>query len=93
MNKLLNGISLNPILNSFQATVKSLNEYALFVSTDEFPEIDCFLHSNDLTFSENSEIELKKYKVGDKIDVKILQIQPEEQKIRVSHRANSTRSI
>jgi small subunit ribosomal protein S1 len=70
-----------------QATVKSLNEYALFVSTDEFPEIDCFLHSNDLTFSENSEAELQKYKVGDKVDIKILQIQPEEQKIRVSHRA------
>jgi small subunit ribosomal protein S1 len=70
-----------------QATVKSLNEYALFVSTEEFPEIDCFLHSNDLTFNENSEVELKKYKVGDKIDVKILQIQPEEQKIRVSHKA------
>ena len=70
-----------------EVTVKNSNEYALFVSTEEFPEIDCFLHSNDLTFSENSEEELKKYKVGDKIKVKILQIQPEEQKIRVSHRA------
>ena len=32
-------------------------------------------------------MELQKYKVGDKVDIKILQIQPEEQKIRVSHRA------
>ena len=70
-----------------ESTVKSSNEYALFVSIEEFPELDCFLHSNDLTFSENSEEELKKYKTGDKIKVKILQVQPEEQKIRVSHRA------
>ena len=48
------------------------------------------MHSNDLTFNENSDVELKKYKVGEKIDVKILQIQPEEQKIRVSHRATLT---
>ena len=30
---------------------------------------------------------LKKYKIGDSIEVKILQIQPEEQKIRVSYKA------
>ena len=70
-----------------EATVKNLNEYALFVSTEKFPEIDCFLHSNDLSFNENGEEEMKKFKVGDKVKVKIIQIQPEEQKIRVSHRA------
>jgi len=70
-----------------EVTIKSANEYALFAVTEDFSELDCFLHSNDLTFSENSEEELKKYKIGDKIKVKILQIQPEEQKIRVSHRA------
>ena len=70
-----------------EMTVKSSNEYALFVATEDFPELDCFLHSNDLTFNEQSEEELKKYKEGDKIQVKILQVQIEEQKVRVSHRA------
>ena len=70
-----------------EMTVKSSNEYALFVSTEDFPDLDCFLHSNDLTFNEQSEEELKKYKEGDKIQVKILQIQIDEQKVRVSHRA------
>ncbi|WP_415295185.1 S1 RNA-binding domain-containing protein [Candidatus Pelagibacter sp. Uisw_113] len=70
-----------------EMTVKSSNEYALFVATEDFPELDCFLHCNDLTFNEQSEEELKKYKEGDKIQVKILQIQIDEQKVRVSHRA------
>ncbi len=70
-----------------QMTVKTSNEYALFVATEDFPELDCFLHCNDLTFNEQSEEELKKYKEGDKIQVKILQIQVDEQKVRVSHRA------
>ena len=70
-----------------EMTVKSSNEYALFVVTEDFPELDCFLHCNDLTFNEQSEEELKKYKEGDKIQVKILQIQVDEQKVRVSHRA------
>ena len=43
-------------------------------------EVDCFLHSNDLTFNQNSEEELKKYKEGDKIKVKVLQIQADQQK-------------
>ena len=70
-----------------EMTVKSSNEYALFVAVEDFPELDCFLHCNDLTFNEQSEEELKKYKEGDKIQVKILQIQIDEQKVRVSHRA------
>ena len=70
-----------------EMTVKSSNEYALFVTTEDFPELDCFLHCNDLTFNEQSEEELKKYKEGDKIQVKVLQIQVDEQKVRVSHRA------
>ncbi len=76
-----------PVGTVCESTVKSSNEYALFVSIDGLDEVDCFLHSNDLTFNQNSEEELKKYKEGDKIKVKILQIQADQQKIRVSHRA------
>ena len=76
-----------PVGTVCEATVKSSNEYALFVSVHGVDEVDCFLHSNDLTFNQNSEEELKKYKTGDKIKVKVLQIQADQQKVRVSHRA------
>ena len=45
-----------------------------------------FLHCNDLTYLNNGEEELSKYKKGDKIKVKVLEIKPSEQKIRVGLR-------
>ena len=62
--------------------VSSANEYALYVKLDGF-DIDGFLHANDLSYLGKPEDELKKYKKGDKIKVKILEIKKEEQKIRV----------
>ena len=46
-------------------------------------DVDAFLHCNDLTYLNNGEEELSNYKKGDKIKVKILEIKPSEQKIRV----------
>ena len=65
-----------------QSEVVNKNEYSLFVKTDDL-DIDMFLHCNDLTYLNNGEEELAKYKKGDKISVKILEIKVNEQKIRV----------
>ena len=40
-----------------------------------------------LTYSNSSEEELNKYKKGDLIKVKVIEIKEDEQKIRVSHKA------
>ena len=37
-------------------------------------EIDAFLHCNDLTYLNNGEEELQKYKKGDKLKVKVLKL-------------------
>ena len=74
-----------PIDSICDAVVVSKNEYALFVKIDNI-DIEAFLHCNDLTYSGNGEEELKKYKKNDKIKVKIIEIKPAEQKIRVGHR-------
>ena len=63
-------------------TVSSANEYALYVKLDKF-DIDGFLHANDLSYTNNPEDELKKYKKGDNINVKILEIKKDDQKVRV----------
>ena len=42
-----------------------------------------YFHSNDISWSGNPEEELKKYKKGDEIKVKVLEIKKEEQKVRV----------
>ena len=61
------------------------NEYSLFVNVENL-DIDAFLHCNDLTYLNNGEEELSKYKKGDKIKVKVLEIKTEDQKIRVGLR-------
>ena len=78
---------LHPIGSVDEAEVVSKNEYALFVKFNDIPDVQCFQHINDLTFSNNAEEEFDKYKKGDKIKVQVMEIQAEEQKVRVSHRA------
>ena len=65
-----------------EGVVSSTNEYALYVKLDKF-EIDGFLHANDLSYTNNPEEELKKYKKGQKLKVKVLEIKKEEQKVRI----------
>jgi small subunit ribosomal protein S1 len=62
--------------------VVNKNEYSLFVKIEDL-DIDAFLHCNDLTYLNNGEEELAKYKKGQKINVKVLEIKVSEQKIRV----------
>tara|TARA_A100001015_G_C15034404_1_gene735226 strand:+ start:1729 stop:3474 length:1746 start_codon:yes stop_codon:yes gene_type:complete len=71
-----------PIGSEISGTVNNLNEYAIYLKLDEF-DIDGFLHSNDLSYTEKPEEELKKYKKGDRIKVKILEIKKADQKVRV----------
>ena len=68
--------------SEISGVVSSSNEYALYVKLGNF-DIDGFLHANDLSYLGKPEDELKKYKKGDKLNVKILEIKRDEQKIRV----------
>ena len=70
------------INSEIEGIVSSINEYAIYVKLGDF-DIDGFLHSNDLSYTGNPEEELKKYKKGDKLKVKILEIKKEDQKVRV----------
>jgi len=74
-----------PVESIVEGEVVSKNEYSLFVKIDNI-DVDAFLHCNDLTYLNNGEEELLKYKKGDKIKVKVLEIKPSEQKIRVGLR-------
>ena len=65
--------------------VANKNEYSLFLKIEGL-DVDAFLHCNDLTYLSNVEEELAKYKKGDKIKVRVLEIKTSEQKIRVGLR-------
>ena len=65
-----------------EGVISSINEYAIYVKLEDF-DIDGFLHANDLSYLNKPEDELKKFKKGDKLKVKVIEIKKEEQKIRV----------
>ena len=74
-----------PIGTVVEGEIVNKNEYSLFVKVKDL-DIDTFLHCNDLTYLNNGEEELTKYKKGDKLKVKVLEIKTSEQKIRVGLR-------
>ena len=65
-----------------EGKVSNKNEYALYINLNGF-DIDAFLHCNDLTFFGKPEDEIKKYKKGDTLKVKILEVKKDQQKVRV----------
>ena len=71
-----------PVDTIVDGKITSINDYAIYVKIDGF-DIDGFLHANDLSYSKNPEEELKKYKKDQNLKVKILEIKPEQQKVRV----------
>jgi len=71
-----------PVGSEIDGVVNNSNEYALYVKLGDF-DVDGFLHSNDLSYSEKPDEELKKYKKGDKLKVKVLEIKKNDQKVRV----------
>ena len=74
-----------PVGTIAEGEVVNKNEYSLFLKVGDL-DIDAFLHCNDLTFLNNGEEELAKYKKGDKLKVKVLEVKASEQKIRVGLR-------
>ncbi len=72
----------HPVDSIVDGTITSINDYAIYVKIEGF-DIDGFLHANDLTYNKKPEDELKKYKKDQKLKVKILEIKPEQQKVRV----------
>ncbi|MDC0043788.1 S1 RNA-binding domain-containing protein [Candidatus Pelagibacter sp.] len=71
-----------PVGSDLDGTISSINEYAIYVKIEDL-DIDAFLHCNDLSYSSNGEEELKKYKKGDKLKVKVVEIKSDQQKVRV----------
>ena len=78
-----------PVGSEIEGSISSMNEYAIYLRLNEL-EIDAFLHCNDLSYGKNGEEELKKYKKGDKLKVKVLEIKKDQQKVRVGLRQTKT---
>ena len=79
----------HPVGSEVEGIISSVNEYAIYLKIDNL-DINAFLHYNDLTYAHNGEEELKKYKKGDKLKVKVLEIKSDQQKVRVGLKQTQT---
>ncbi len=70
-----------PVGSEVEGIISSVNEYAIYLKIENL-DINAFLHYNDLTYTRDGEEELKKYKKGDKLKVKVLEIKVDQQKVR-----------
>ena len=67
--------------DEFEGAVKNITDYGLFISIKD-TELDGMIHYKDLSWSEK-ESELEKYKKNQQIKFKILEINQENEKIRL----------
>ena len=65
-----------------EGTISSINDYAIYLKLKGY-DLDAFLHANDISYSGKPEEELKKFKKGENLTVKILEIKVDDQKLRV----------
>jgi len=72
-----------------EGIISTINEYAIYLKLNGF-DLDGFLHANDISYQGKPEEELKKYKKGDKLKVKILEIKKDDQKVRVGLKQTTT---
>jgi len=70
---------------SVNATIRNITDYALFLDIED-SNISGMLHFRDLDYSEK-ESELQKYKKRDILKVKILEVDKEQQRVRLSKKA------
>ncbi len=62
--------------------IKSLTDFGIFVSLEN--GIDGLVHLNDITWSNDAEKRIREYKTGEGIEVMILTIDPERERISLS---------
>ena len=70
-----------PVGTIVETEVVNKNDYSLFVKAEGL-DLDIFVHCNDLVWSNDGEQELNNYKKGDKVKIKVLEINVSEQKLR-----------
>lgn len=62
-----------------EGEIRNITEFGLFVGIDD--DIDGMVHLSDISWEDQSEDVLKNYKKGDKVKVKILDIDPAKERV------------
>lgn len=69
----------HPVGSTFEGKIRNITEFGLFVSLTD--DLDGMVHMSDISWDESPEQAIKKYKVGDLVQVKVLEVDPEKERI------------
>lgn len=72
----------NPVGSILEGEIKNVTEFGLFVGVGE--DLDGMVHLSDLSWDKSGEDCINEYKKGDKIKVKVVDIDPEKERISLS---------
>ncbi len=72
-------VQQHPVDSVFEGIVKNVTEFGLFVGINE--QLDGMVHINDLTWEGSSDDALKTYEKGQKVQVRVLDIDPDKERI------------
>ena len=70
-----------PIGSVIKCKISNIKDFSIYLNIEEF-DIAGFLHANDLSYTSKPEEEIKKYQKGDEIEVKLIEIKAQDQKIK-----------
>ena len=70
-----------PVNSVIKGKISNIKDFSIYINIEEF-DIDGFMHANDLSYSSKAEDEIKKYKKGDELEVKVIEVKPQDQKIK-----------
>ena len=65
--------------DELEGEISNVTEFGLFVAIDS--DIDGMVHISDISWEDQTEDALKPYKKGDKVKVKVLEIDPEKERV------------
>jgi len=67
--------------STIKVKISNIKDLSMYAEFEEF-NITGFCHANDLSYSGKPEDDVKKFKKGDEIEVKVLEIKPEDQRVK-----------
>jgi len=68
-----------PVGSEFEGEVRNITEFGLFIAVSD--DLDGMVHMSDLSWTDSPEEAIRKYNKGDKIRVKVLEVDPEKERI------------
>ena len=69
----------HPVGSSFEGEIRNITEFGLFIAVAD--DLDGMVHMSDLSWNEAGDEAIKNYKKGDRINVKVLEVDPEKERI------------